>query len=52
MKTINIEVDNRNPVVILLDRMGRGDKFEACNIPQTEQKWYINEDGEYVRYDG
>ena len=51
---MNIEmmVDNRNPVIVVLDMIGQGVKFEVCDLKKTEPKWYFNEDGEYVRYDG
>lgn len=46
------EIDNRNPVIIVLDRKGSGEEFEVVELPKTEKKWYVNEDGEYVRDDG
>ena len=49
---IECEVDNRNPVVVVLDLMGAGERFEAVDMPKTDKKWYFNENGEYVRDDG
>ena len=41
-----------NPVIVMMELMQMGMDFEVCECPRTEQKWYFNEDGEYVRYDG
>lgn len=51
MKQTEVIVDNRNPVIQVIDRVRCGETFEVVNMPKCEQKWFYNEDGEYVRCD-
>lgn len=51
MREMEVMPDNRNPVIQVLDRVGCGETFEVVNMPKCEQKWFYNEDGEYVRCD-
>lgn len=41
-----------NPVILMMELMAEGEEFEVMESEKTEQKWYVNENGEYVRYDG
>lgn len=38
-----------NPVIEMLNLMAEGYEFEVIETEKTEQKWYFNENGEYVR---
>lgn len=50
--TMNEELYVRNPIAIMMDMMSSGVEFEVVDIPKCECKWYVNENGEYVRDDG
>lgn len=52
MKEIEISDLRGNPVITMLGLMTEGCEFEPVDMPKCEQKWYFNENGEYVRYDG
>ena len=49
---MEVVIDNRNPVIRVLEMTLNGDKMEPVDMPKCECKWYFNEDGEYVRDDG
>lgn len=51
IKNMDIFVDSRNPVIVVMDMMSNGAEFEVVELPKCEKKYYINENGEYVRYD-
>lgn len=51
MKKIDVILDNRNPVIIMMDMMSSGVEFEVVELPKCEKKYYFNENGEYVRYE-
>ena len=51
---MNIEVERivrGNPVIALLSFMESGEEFEVVDMPKCECKWYINEKGEYTKYE-
>lgn len=49
---MEFNVISGNPVIAVLTMKIDGQEFEVVDMPASEQKWYFNEDGEYVRYDG
>lgn len=49
--TMNEELYVRNPIAIMMDMMSSGIEFEVVDIPKCECKWYVNENGEYVKYE-
>lgn len=48
---LNFEFQSGNPVLAMLDMVLSGSEFEVVETEKTEPKYYINERGEYVRYD-
>lgn len=51
MNTMEVIPDNRNPVIQVLDRKLCGEEFEVVEMAKCECKWYINENGEYTKYE-
>lgn len=48
---MKFEMLDGEPLIVMMEMMQAGMKFEVCDCPKTEKKWYYNENGEYVRED-
>lgn len=49
--SMNIEVDNREPLIIVLEKRLNGEEMTVVDMAKCDRKWFYNENGEYVHED-